>query len=285
MLMAKLKRIMNSYVNYFNLKDMNLELVITDDIYSCQKKYGFSETDIRKLDEATAKKNWKHVAACMKYPKNMDEPFALIFKEPYLRQVEECELYRLMFHELTHYCDYKEYARIHNLTSYRQLFSSQETVLFQNWSEYHAERRGYAAYLKHRHGIRLKYDVTPKKIQIMEDETLRNLIYYAEHYTNTAEYGTSRQIYFTMHLLARLSIWMEILPAQVSEILSKEPFTYRGIEWIKKLMYLFAKYPTLEQIDSHLMEIVRIVAENMSLSKDEIYELAASMDALDEIIF
>ncbi|MDO4977786.1 MAG: hypothetical protein Q4E53_11055 [Eubacteriales bacterium] len=282
--MARLQRIMNRYVEYFNLKDVNLELVITKDMYETQKNYGFSETDTQRISEAVARQNWKHVAACMKFPKSIDDSFALIFKEPYLRKVEECELYRLMFHELTHYVDYKEYARIHNLKSYQELFHSQQTVLFQNWSEYHAERRGYAAYLKHRHGVRLQYDVTPKKIKIMEDETLRNLMFYAEHYTNTAEYGSSRQIYFTMHLLARMSIWMQILPSHVAEILSKDPFNYKGIEWIKKLMLLFAQYPTLEKMDPHLMDIAKIIAENLALPKEEIYDLVASMDAIDEII-
>lgn len=285
LMMARLNRIKSSYLRYFDIKDRDLQMVITDDMYSCQKKYGFSDSDIRKVNEAAARASWKHVAACMKYPKTMDEPFTLIFKEPYLQKVEECELYRLVFHELTHYVDYKEYARIHNLRSYRELFSNQETVLFQNWSEYHAERRGYAAYLKHRHGVRLQYDPTPKKIKIMEDETLRNIIYYAEHYTNTAEYGASRQIYFTMHLLSRISIWLQILPYQVEEILTEQIFKYRGMEWVKKLLYLFAKYPTLEQIDPHFMEIVQIIAENMSLNSKQIYELAASLDALDEIIF
>ena len=278
MMMSRLKRIMDSYVRYFNLKDVNLQMILTDDIYTCQKNYGFSESDIRTLDEATARENWKHVAACMKYPKNMDEPFTLIFKEPYLRKVNEYELYRLVFHELTHYCDYKDYARIHNLSSYEELFNNQETVLFQNWSEYHAERRGYGAYLKRKYGIRLKFDDTGKKVGIMEKETMNNIVYYGEHYTNTAEYGSSRQIYFTMHLLARMSIWMQILPYQVADILSSPSFNYRGLEWIKKLMYLFAKYPTIHQMDPHFMEIAFIIAENMALTPEQIYEVVASVE-------
>lgn len=278
MMMARLQRIMNSYVNYFKLKNVNLQLVLTDDMYSCQKNYGFTENDIRSLDEATARANWKHVAACMKYPKTMNEPFTLIFKEPYLRRVSDCELYRLMFHELTHYVDYVDYARIHNLKSYQELFQSQETVLFQNWSEYHAERRGYAAYLKHQYGVRLKFDETNKRVGIMEKETMKNIVYYGEHYTNTAEYGSTRQVYFTMHLLARMSIWMQILPHQISEILSKSPFNYRGMEWIKKLMYLFIKYPNIDQMDPHFMEIARIIAENLALKPNEIYEIVAAAE-------
>ena len=99
-----------------------------------------------------------------------------------------------------------------------------------------------------------------------------NIQYYGEHYTNTAEYGSTRQIYFTMHLLARMSIWMQILPYQMSDILSKDPFDYKGIEWIKKLMYLFHKYPNIDQMNDHFMEIAKIVAENFSLSREEIWE-------------
>ncbi|MBR5047290.1 MAG: hypothetical protein IKX76_03540 [Eubacterium sp.] len=285
MIDQKLNQIKTSYMNYFKVKDKDLQIITTDDMYSCQKNYGFTESDLRILDEAKAKASWNHVAACMRYPKSMDEPFTLIFKRPYLQRVDEAELYRLMFHELTHYVDYKEYARIHKLNSYRELFRSQETVLFQNWSEYHAERRGYGAYLKHRHGVRLKYEPSPRKIKIMEDETLKNMLYYAEHYINTAEYGESRQIYFTMHLLSRISIWLQILPYQVEDILTNQIFKYRGMEWIKNLLYLFLKYPTLEQMDPHFPEMVRIIAESMTLSKEEVFEHAACLDALDEIIF
>lgn len=270
-MMKKLQRIMNSYIRYFNLKDVNLQIILTDDMYSTQKNYGFVDRDAKSLDEATARKNWKYVAACMKYPKSMDEPFYLIFKKPYLERVEECELYRLVFHELTHMCDYKDYARLNHLSSYEELFSNPETVLFQHWSEYHAERRGYAAWLKHRYGIQLKYGTD--KIGIMEKETISNIQYYGEHYTNTAEYGSTRQIYFTMHWLARTSIWLQILPYQVAEILSKDPFNYKGIEWIKKLMYLFQKYPNIEQMNPHFMEIAQIIAENMSLSRDQLWEV------------
>ena len=75
-----------------------------------------------------------------------------------------------------------------------------------------------------------------------------------------------------MHLLARMSIWMQILPYQMSDILSKDPFDYKGIEWIKKLMYLFHKYPNIDQMNNHFMEIAKIVAENFSLSREEIWE-------------
>ena len=272
-MMKKLQRIMNSYIRYFNLKDVNLQIILTDDMYSTQKNYGFVDRDAKSLDEATARKNWKYVAACMKYPKSMDEPFYLIFKKPYLERVEECELYRLVFHELTHMCDYKDYARLNHLISYEELFSNPVTVLFQHWSEYHAERRGYAAWLKHRYGIQLKYGTD--KIGIMEKETISNIQYYGEHYTNTAEYGSTRQIYFTMHWLARTSIWLQILPYQVAEILSKDPFNYKGIEWIKKLMYLFQKYPNIEQMNPHFMEIAQIIAENMSLSRDQLWEVVS----------
>ena len=144
-MMKTINRIMNSYIQFFKIKNLNVQIVLTDDMYTCQKKYGFNKEDSRSLDEAAARKNWKHVAACMKYPKHMDEPFTLIFKEPYLRRSPLCEVYRLVFHELTHICDYRDYARLNHLTSYRQLFDDPETVLFQHWSEYHAERRGFGS--------------------------------------------------------------------------------------------------------------------------------------------
>ena len=115
-MMKELQRITGRYLQYFNIKDPNLQIVLANDMYECQKNYGFTDR-AKTLDEATARKNWKYVAACMKYPRSMDEPFVLIFKKPYLQRVSECELYRLVFHELTHMCDYRDYARLNHLSS------------------------------------------------------------------------------------------------------------------------------------------------------------------------
>ena len=274
-MMKTINRIMNSYFRFFKIKDLNLQVILTNDMYETQKKYGFSDEKIRSLDEKTARKNWKHVAACMKYPKSMDEPFTLLFKRSYLEKAPIYEKYRLVFHELTHIIDYKNYARLNNYKSYADLFSDPKSVLFQNWSEYHAERRGYAAWLKHKYGIKLQMDGDKRKFALLRQETASNIAYYGEHYTNTAEYGSERQIYFTMHLLARMSLWMQLMPIQVSEIMSKDPFNYKGIEWIKKLMYLFAKYKEIEKMNDHFMDIAAIIAENLALSKEEMWEKVA----------
>ena len=79
-----------------------------------------------------------------------------------------------------------------------------------------------------------------------------------------------------------MSIWMQILPYQVSDILSKDPFDYKGIEWIKKLMYLFHKYPNIDQMNDHFMEIARIIAENFSLSREEIWQKVKYWFGIDE---
>lgn len=274
-MMKTINRIMNSYFRFFKIKDLNLQVILTNDMYETQKKYGFSEEKVRSLDERTARKNWKHVAACMKYPKTMDQPFTLLFKRSYLERSPIYEKYRLVFHELTHIVDYQNYARLNNYTSYADLFKDPKSVLFQNWSEYHAERRGYAAWLKHRYGIKLEMDGDERKYELLRKETASNIAYYGEHYTNTAEYGSERQIYFTMHLLARMSLWMQLMPIQVSQIMSTDPFNYKGIEWIKKLMYLFAKYKEIDKMNDHFMDIARIIAENLSLSNEERWEKVA----------
>ena len=42
---------MNSYFRFFKIKDLNLQVILTNDMYETQKKYGFSEEKIRSLDE------------------------------------------------------------------------------------------------------------------------------------------------------------------------------------------------------------------------------------------
>ena len=79
-MMKTINRIMNSYIQFFKIKNLNVQIVLTDDMYTCQKKYGFNKEDSRSLDEAAARKNWKHVAACMKYPKHMMNNLLLYLK-------------------------------------------------------------------------------------------------------------------------------------------------------------------------------------------------------------
>lgn len=270
MLMDKINKIMASYIRYFNIKDLNLQIILADDIYEEQKKYGFLDTDIQSIDEATSRANWKHVAACMKYPRTMSEPFYLIFKKSYVQDCSEGELYRLVFHEMTHACDYKDFARLNGLKSYRELFSNPDTVLFQQWSEYHAERRGYAAWLKHTYGVKMKYGNNKERIR--DIETLNIIRFYGTQYKNVADYGSIGHVYFTMHLLARVSIWMQTCPGPASEILRTDPFKYKGLVWLKKLMDLFQANPTIEAMNDHFYDIAVIIAENMCLTKEEIMQ-------------
>ena len=45
MIMKDIQRIANSYFNYFKLKDVNLRFILADDMYECQKNYGFSDEE------------------------------------------------------------------------------------------------------------------------------------------------------------------------------------------------------------------------------------------------
>ena len=40
-----INRIMNSYIQFFKIKNLNVQIVLTDDMYTCQKKYGFNKED------------------------------------------------------------------------------------------------------------------------------------------------------------------------------------------------------------------------------------------------
>ena len=50
-------------------------------------------------------------------------------------------------------------------------------------------------------------------------------------------------------------------------------------------LYPDLELPTLDEMDPHFPEMVRIIAESMTMGKDEVFEHAACLDALDEIIF
>ena len=56
---------------------------------------------------------------------------------------------------------------------------------------------------------------------------------------------------------------------------NEKPFNYKGIEWIKKLMYLFQKDPNIEQMNPHFIEIAQIIAENMSLPREQLWEVVS----------
>ena len=77
-MMKTINRIMNSYIQFFKIKNLNVQIVLTDDMYTCQKKYGLIKKT-RSLDEAAAPKTGSMLLP-VQVSKHMDEPFTLIFK-------------------------------------------------------------------------------------------------------------------------------------------------------------------------------------------------------------
>ena len=65
---------------------------------------------------------------------------------------------------------------------------------------------------------------------------------------------------------------MQILPYQMSDILSKDPFDYKGNDSIKNQMYLFHKNQNIDQLYDKFMHNAKIIAQNFSLSREEIWE-------------
>jgi len=51
MINKQIQKIKTSYMNYFKIKGDDIQIIITDDMYNCQKKYGFTEDDQKVLNE------------------------------------------------------------------------------------------------------------------------------------------------------------------------------------------------------------------------------------------
>ncbi|MBC5580880.1 hypothetical protein H8S23_05130 [Anaerofilum sp. BX8] len=159
-------------------------------------------------------------------------------------------------HELTHAIDFYLMAQKEKLKSYDPLLSSDDYLMFQMWSEYHARELG------------LKFLLTfSEKNSANKKEELQYILTTAFPYiieVTFKEYHAAKnaesEMYIIMQLLGRISVWKDIYPLEFNDVFLEDVFGTNI--WMKNIFYFLRKFRTLEEIYPNFNTMRLIFSEN-----------------------
>ena len=140
-------------------------------------------------------------------------------------------------HELTHAIDYHRMALKENLNIYDSLNETSEYCMFQLWSEYHAKKLG-CRFLRNQLNVDIDANDEMDRIQYILNVEWP---YYKEYHQAKDTY---KEIYVTMRLLARYSVWCDLFPNPFNESAFKKIFV--DIPWIYNIFAFLRQHNSLD---------------------------------------
>lgn len=161
-------------------------------------------------------------------------------------------------HELTHAIDYHQMARRESLESYDPLEEISLYSMFQLWSEYHARKLGYR-FLREILGEYKDSTTQNEVISFIKDTEwpFHKNRHYQEYHKDQNGW---QQIYVTMQLLGRYSVWCDLFPENFN--LSKFKSEFVSAPWMYHLFSFLLCHETLEQIYNCFEDMRLILREN-----------------------
>lgn len=164
-------------------------------------------------------------------------------------------------HELTHAIDYYQMARMSNLDNYSLLEMASEFQMFHQWTEYHARKKGYS-FLRQYFSDTGALPVRDKQIDyILNVEWPFHKNDYDQKYHQDSNSNT--QMYITMQLLGRYSVWCDLFP----DIFNHDAFArdFSRTTWIIDLLAYFREHENLDDAYPNFDTLMDIFRENWSL--------------------
>lgn len=163
-------------------------------------------------------------------------------------------------HEHTHAIDFYQMARLKSLENYDSLEQLYDYRVFQLWSEYHARKLGY--------GFLRKF-LAADEGSLSREERIDHIKNYewphhqADHFRDYHMDGDGyQQMYITMQLLGRYSVWCDLFPEVFNEKTLEE--TYEDTPWMHHLFSFLRQHETLEMIYGNFDAMRVVLQENWS---------------------
>ncbi len=162
-------------------------------------------------------------------------------------------------HELTHAIDYYRMARIEGLREYVPLENPELYCLFQLWTEYHARNHGYRFLRNFLDGLGRIGSRESQIYHIRNTEWPFQRDAYSRQYQLETE-RTYQQMYLTMQILGRYSVWCDLFPEEFNAEEFSEQFS--DMQWMYKLLVFLRENEELEQFITHKNVFASILQEN-----------------------
>lgn len=119
-----------------------------------------------------------------------------------------------IYHELSHACDYFEYAKEMKIIYFNDIFNKYFNA-FVMWSEFYARKKGF----KKVRELSYKFSTQESEMEHIKDEELILIIkWYKEVYKGYQEIS---DIYNLMQALGRIALFAELFPEMNSSIVEK----------------------------------------------------------------
>ena len=159
-------------------------------------------------------------------------------------------------HELTHAIDYYQMARKEGLTHYDPLEEISLYHMFQLWSEYHARKLGYRFLREYIN----KSEDSVNEQQLIEDIVKIEWPYHKNYYSECFSYiDENQQMYNTMQLLGRYSVWCDLFPIIFNgETLSSD---FNNSPWMTHLFLFLREHENLDLIYNNFEGLRKTLSE------------------------
>lgn len=259
-------KIINDYFEIMRNKSfkVSINLTLTNDIYDKRMQIGTKEQkeDIGSNDQL---KNWaNNLNATLVNPDDYDGTYNVLMNEKYFLDNYgfNNNWVGTICHELTHICDFIDYANITKQNKFSMMLKHESYKMFYFWTEYNARRIGYRFLRKYTY---VNMSVESQLEFIMHTE----LPFHVKDYNDNYILCTSvrEQIYSTMQFLGHLKTWKELFPEQFTALYIETVIGNLNAAsfWINKIFEFLDENDTFEKAYPRFSEMGDILATNFAL--------------------
>ena len=263
--MAEENRIFDNIIDLYYVLNPTMErvpvhIILTDDLNRTHFEIRPEKKNRLILQDAELSNDYN---GRMIMPHSVDEKISILLNTLKMKQYTEdgsMTWIGTICHELTHAIDYYQMARKEALLFYDPLEEISLYQMFQLWSEYHARKLGYGFLREFFYRKGVLGDRLQQIRDIQEREWLSHRQrYYMEYNSGIDE---NQQMYITMQLLGRYSVWCDLFPEAFNEQAIYKDFTDL---WISELLSFMRRHESLDRIYSNFDGLRHVLAKNWSV--------------------
>ena len=197
----------------------------------------------------------------MVVPHSIDETISILINTEKMKQYTNdgsLTWVGTVSHELTHAIDYYQMARREALPCYEPLEEMSLYRMFQLWSEYHARKLGYRFLREFHCKLGNLGDKQQQLKYIVETEwPFHKNDHYRAYHSNI---DGNQQMYITMQLLGRYSVWCDLFPDYFNEQAFSSDFIQTP--WMGHLFSFLRRHESFDEIYTNFEGLRCVLAEN-----------------------
>ena len=249
-------------IDYYNLypeaSQINFEIILTDDL--C-KKHLELRPDLKDALLAEGIENENDYNGRTVCPKYVGDTISILVNSHKYKEYTDDKSYTwigTIAHELTHAVDFSVMASKENLNTYDPLIKREKYLMFQLWTEYHARRVGYSF---------LRYELKVDTDNNSKEERINHIMkkempFHMNHFYNDYHSGIdgNKQLYLTMQMAGRFSVWCDLFPDIFNDIFLKD--TFSQCLWLYNILVFLRNHESLDSVYDCFDEMRLILKDN-----------------------